>query len=334
MAKTPVTKQRLLFLQNLLLERTDQEHPLTMGSILSVMQKEGIPAERKSIYDDLRALQESGMDIRMSGRPRGYYVAERLFATPELKLMMDAVQSSRSIPPQQSRELLKKLENMAGQHEAGSLKRQVVISSRVKAANQSVYDTIEKIHEAITAGKQVSFRYLQWELDFSSREKVKEIARRGGKRYHVSPWSLLWNSENYYLVGYDSESGSIRHYRIDRMSELRIVKKTRQGQELFRNFDAGKYSKRMFGMFGGQEKTVRIRFANRLIGPVIDRFGKDIFLTPGGDGHFEATVPVEVSPQFFSWLFGFGTEAKIVAPREVADEFAELAKKIIDFYKS
>ena len=333
MPRNPNQKLKLLFLMKLFLERTDESHSLTLREIMDALGEMGVAAERKSLYDDLEALRLFGLDIEKNHRrPCGYYLAGRLFELPELKLLVDAVQSSKFITHKKSNELIKKVESLASIHEARLLQRQVYVANRVKTMNESIYYNIDTIHSAISTCHKISYLYYEWVVDFSGGEKVKKQYRRRGRPYLISPWALTWDNENYYMIGFDSEEQKIKHYRVDKMSGIKVTNQPRDGQEVFEKFDMAVYTRRVFGMFGGTEELVRLRFSNRLVGVVLDRFGKEVFLSPAGTEHFEVSVRVEVSPQFLSWVFGFGEDVKIVSPVSVADQFRQMAQNCLKIY--
>ena len=324
MARGANQKLKLLFLAKLFWERTDEKHPMTIASIICALEEQGISAERKSLYDDFEALRYFGMDIvGKKERTFGYYLASRDFELAELKLLVDAVQSSRFITRKKSNELIRKLEGLTSIYEGHALQRQVYVANRVKTMNESIYYNVDRIHNAIGENQQIGFYY----FDFTP-QKQKQY-RRQGKEYQVSPWALTWQEERYYLIGYDMEGKQIKHYRVDKMERLRQLKQKREGQELFRQFDVAKYSSKMFGMFGGEEQLVRLRCDNALAGAVLDRFGKDITLFPDGD-KFEITVRVAVSPWLFSWVFGFCGGIVIVSPSEVVKLYQDQLLKAVE----
>lgn len=259
-----------------------------------------------------------------------YFVGERLFELPELKLLVDAVQSSRFITRKKTDQLIRKVEGLASCHQARQLQRQVYVTGRIKAMNESIYYTVDALHEAIDAGKQIRFHYFEWALG-RGRERVEKRLRRDGGWYQVSPRALIWDNENYYLVAYDSQSGQVRHYRVDKMQDLSVTDLPREGDG--RDFDPAAYAGSLFGMFHGELETVRLRFDNSLIGVVADRFGREVFLRPDGEAHFVVTAKVAVSPQFLSWVFGFGGQAEILSPEPVRQQFLDLITETEVNYK-
>ncbi len=326
MAKQSNQKLKLLYLWRILMERTDEEHPMTTAELISALEGYGVPAERKSIYADLEALELFGLDI-VRNRRQGCYVGERPFQLAELKLLVDAVQSSRFITHRKSEELIKKVEGLASVHQARALQRQVYVANRIKTMNESIYYNVDKVHSAISAGKKITFHYFEWTCEGKKR------LRHSGKLYRISPWALTWDDENYYMIGFDSKRNGIRHYRVDKMQDISITRENRDGQEHFECFDMAVYSKKMFGMFNGREETVRLRFANRLAGVVIDRFGRDIPMTRSGPEHFVINLQVAVSPQFLSWLFAFGADVTVLSPDSVIDQLRQQAQAVLGQYQ-
>ena len=302
MARSPYQKLKPLYIMNYLLQNSDEEHPVTIKQIVEYLGAQGISAERKSIYDDIEALRFYGLDIIHvdAGRFQGYYVAQRNFELPELKLLVDSVQSSKFITHKKTMTLIRKIEKLTSRYEARKLQRQVVVADRIKAMNESIYYNVDKLHSAIALNQQIIFRYFEWTVSKEIRMK------KNGENYHVSPWALTWDNENYYLIGYDMDAEIIKHFRVDKMLHIELTGQDRAGREEFSRFDLARYTKRTFGMFGGNEETVRIRFHNRFVGVVIDRFGKNVALRPDGENYFIARVEVAVSEQFFGWITGLG----------------------------
>ncbi len=329
MAKSSNQKLKLLYIMQYLLRETDEDNPVSTADIISMLKSNGINAERKSIYENIEDLCGFGLDIEKSGtgRASGYYIAQREFEMPELKLLVDAVQSSKFITKSKSDKLIKKIEELAGRHQAEKLQRQVFVSNRIKHDNESIYYNVDEIHTAINSDRKLSFYYFDWT---SSKEKKHH---RDGKRYKISPWALAWDDENYYMIGYDRDAGIIKHYRVDKMEKITAEKECREGREEFCEFDMAVYSKKVFGMFGGEEKTVTIRFREEFAGAVIDRFGRDAMIIPEKGGYFRVRVNAFVSPLFYSWVFGFGNGAKIIDPPEIREGFLKMAEETLAEYK-
>lgn len=322
MPRTEGQKARILALLRILARKTDSEHRISAQQLLALLEAEGYPAERKSICSDVAALQQAGVAVEsVRGAHGGYWLAAREFELPELKLLVDAVQASRFLSRRKSEQLIRKLEGLASEHEAKQMQRQVFVANRVKTMNESIYYIVDALHEAIGANEQVSFLYLDWNLQ---KEKVP---RRGGQRYQVSPWALAWENDNYYLVAFEEGRG-VRHYRVDKISRLERTGAPRAGRDAFADFDMAAYARTMFGMFRGEQQPVCLRCENRLVGPMLDRFGAEVTLLPRENGCFDLTVPATVSPQFLGWVAGFGGGVEILEPAGVRAEMAALAAKL------
>lgn len=318
MAKSANQKLKLLYLLKILTEQTDEEHCMSAQALIDALDKYDIKAERKSIYDDIAQLMDFGYDIVLikAKAGGGYYLAGREFELAELKLLVETVQASRFLTVKKSRELIGKIEKLASKAEAGQLQRQVYVANRIKTANESIYYIVDDIHRAIQNNEQISFQYLEWNLE-------KELQpRKDGKVYRISPWALTCKDENYYLIAHDSESDTIKHFRVDKMGHIQVLSGVaRQGAELFERFDIAAYANKTFGMFGGKEEIVTLEFENHFIGVVMDRFGKDIPVRKKDAQHFSVRVQVALSGQFYGWLTGLGAGAKITAPAGVVEGY-------------
>lgn len=334
MPKSPNQKMKPLLLQRILLERTDEDHGLTVPELIALLEEEGVAAERKSVYSDLQTLADFGLDIvkRKESGKVVYYVGARTFELPELKLLVDAVQSSRFITHKKSNQLIQKVEGFASRYQAQQLQRQVFVANRVKTMNESIYINVDKIYEAIAANRRITYRYLDWAFRDGAAGGYEKQFRRQGKTYRISPWSLCWADERYYMIGFDSEAGLIKHYRVDKMLGIALTDEPRDGQEHFEHFDMAVYTRQVFGMFGGNEQTVTLRFENRLLGVVLDRFGEDVPIRREDADTFQVRVRVAVSPQFLSWVFSFGGGARIVSPAAVADTMREQLASVMKQY--
>lgn len=328
MPKTAMQKTRILTLARLFSDETDEDHGISVPEIVSRLDEVGIPAERKSVYDDIAALKDFGMDIVMT-RENGrtdYRLVSRDFELAELKLLVDAVQASKFITPTKSDELIAKLSRLTSERQSRQLRRQVYVSGRVKTMNESIYYSVDTIHTAIRTNKKISFLY------FNINEKKEKTYRHGGDRYVISPFELTWYDDNYYLVAYDSAAAKIKHYRVDRMERLKVTEEDREGNDLFARFDMAQYSKAMFGMYGGREELVTLRAKNYLSGAVIDRFGGGVTLRRADGDHFDVTVRVTVSVHFFAWIMGFAPDMTVIAPDTVRDEMVATLEKTLQLY--
>ena len=320
-------KLKILYLMKMLLDETDPEHPMNASEIADKMNRRYnyTTYNRKTVYSDIERLRTFGLSIgQTKGANFGYFIKDRVFSLAELKLMVDAVQSSKFITKGKSVELIRKLEMLTSEHNARFLKREVYIRNRIKSSNDSIYNNVDAIHAAINDNRQIQFQYFEWTV-----EKTL-VPRKSGEFYIISPWALTWDDENYYMVGYDAEAEMIKHYRVDKMKKTRETDKIRQGRELFMNFDLAAFARKTFGMFGGEEKELTLECENQLVGVVIDRFGQDIILVPSGDGHFRTNVTVAVSPHLFGWLAAVGKGIQIAWPEDIRNEYREYLQEVVN----
>ena len=325
MPKGTNQKFKFTYLMRIMLEKTDDEHALTMSQIMEELAKYDITAERKSIYTDFQDMTDRfGVEIikEQKGREVEYHVGARQFELAEVKLLIDAIQSSKFITEKKSRELIAKVKSFVSDYQAGSLQRQVFINDRVKTMNESVYYNVDDIQTALNENKKIRFKYYRWNI------KRELEPSHNGEWLTVSPWALVWDDENYYMVAYDDGDEKIKHYRVDKMMRILLTEEKRAGKELFKNFDMARYSKATFGMYGGEEKRVKIRFKHHLCGVFIDRFGKDISFRAVDEDHSEFYVTVNVSPQFFGWILSLGPDVKIVGPDDVAEGIREYVRSL------
>ena len=324
MRKGPNQKLKLLYLAKILSEETDDRHSLTMQDIIAALAAYGVNADRKTLYLDFDELRRFGMDIITTqvGHNHYYHLGSRDFELAELKLLVDSVQSAKFITNRKSADLIRKLSALVSNHEAKYLQRQVVISGRVKTMNESIYYNVDKLHEAIGAKSRIRFKYYQWNV-----KKEPEL-RKGGAWYCVSPWALLWDNENYYLVAYDAGDDKIKHYRVDKMLKISITGDKREGKERFGEFDLARYSRSLFGMYGGEEVRVTLDVRNDMIGVLIDRFGKDLMITKSDDNSCRTVVEVVVSRQFLGWIMALGDGVRIVGPESVVEQMREEVRRL------
>ena len=329
MSKGANQKLKLSYLTKIMLAKTDDEHSLTMPQIIEELEKYDVTAERKSIYADFNDMTDKlGVEIikEQIGKETYYHVASREFELAEVKLLIDAIQSSKFITEKKSRELIRKIKGLVSEHQAAQLQRQVYVQGRIKTMNETIYYNVDDIHTAIGQNRKIRFKYYKWDIE------KKLVPRHNGDWFVVSPWALTWDDENYYLVAYDDRSKECRHYRVDKMMKIDIVDEKREGKEIFQNFDMAAYSKATFGMYQGKKEWVHIRFPNNMCGVFIDRFGKDISFRPAGDGYSEIAVDVNVSPQFFGWIFSLGKDVKVTGPDSVVEQVKEAAKEFMGNY--
>lgn len=321
-------KIKILYLMRIFLEQTDEEHPMSVKELIAYLNSLGISAERKTVYDDIETLRNFGMDIlNRREHPAGFYLASREFELPELRLLVDAVQSSRCITNGKSRQLIRKLESLASVYESRQLRRQGFAENRIRTINENVYYSIDMIQRALTEDRQISFQYCEWTVEKKLRPENE------GERYSVSPWGLVWQNEEYYLITYDEKCGRVKQYQVDKLQQIRIEKEVRRGREFFENYDIGELTSRTFGMFGGREVTICLEAHNRLVGVVLDRFGRDIMIHRKDPEHFKTLVRVNISDQFFGWIASLGPYAVIASPDEVRDKYREFLEKSLSNYK-
>ena len=329
MPKGANQKLKLYYLARIMVELTDDEHRLTMPQIREHLEVYGVSADRKSLYDDLEALRVLGIDVigEKDGRNYYYHVGEKHFEIAELKLLVDAIQSSKFITEKKSNELIKKLTSLASNYEASQLKREVVVRGRIKTMNESIYYIVDDIHNAILNNRKIRFEYLRWNLD-------KEMVPRRNEDYEVSPWALTWDDENYYMIAYDSASDMIKHYRVDKMRSITVLDEKREGKDHFARFDMAAYSKMNFGMFGGEEVQIKLAFSNDLVGVLLDRFGTDMPIYPCNKKNWSETrVTVALSDQFLGWIFSLGPDVRITGPDDVVKRFADELQALIRSYQ-
>ncbi len=327
MPKSENQKQKLLHIAQYLMENTDEFHAVSTPQLIEYLKSQGIKAERKSIYNDIDTLNDFGMDIIRSDEHRGgYMLASRPFELAEVKLLVDLVQSSKFITEKKSRELISKLETLTSKYDAKAMRRQVEIVGRSKTHNETIYYNVDMVHTAIHKNVKIRFHYFDWDIN----KKMK--LRHDGAWYEVSPWRLTWDDENYYLMAFDEKADEIRYYRVDKIVDIALTEEARVGKESFENMDMAEFSKKTFGMFAGQEKTVRLRCENSLTGVIIDTFGTDVSIRPDGDTHFIARMDVLVSSQFYGWLAGLGARVEILSPDETREEYKSYLADIISVY--
>lgn len=326
MPKSDNQKIKILYIMDYLERYSREDHLVKATDLITMLGREhNISCDRKTIYSDIAALQEYGMDIvSIPGKNGGYYVASRNFELPELKLLINAVQSSKYLTEKKSRELIEKLCRQCNEHDAGLMRRNVLVSGRVKSMNETIYYNVDGIQDAIEKNVQISFRYFDWELGGKRHYREKE--------YLASPYGLCQDNENCYLLAYSPRHG-VTSYRVDRMCDIRPTQQKRISCPELTGKALYEHANRLFQMFSGEMVTVKMRFHNSLINVVVDRFGKDVMLIPDGETHFNFTVPVAVSPMFLSWVIGFGDKAKILYPESVVQQCKELCLQAISQYE-
>lgn len=327
MPKSENQKQKLLHIAQYLMENTDETHAVTTPQLIEYLNSQGIKAERKSIYNDIATLNDFGMDIiRSDEHHSGYMLASRPFELAEVKLLVDLVQSSKFITEKKSRELIGKLETLTSKYDAKAMRRQVEIIGRSKTQNEMIYYNVDMVHTAIHKNVKVRFHYFDWDIN----KKMK--LRHDGAWYEVSPWRLTWDDENYYLMAFDEKADEMHLYRVDKIVDIALTEEERVGKESMEDMPIAEFSKKSFGMFSGEEKTVRLRCENSLIGVMVDTFGTDVAIRPDGDSHFIVRSDVLVSSQFFGWLAGLGARVELISPDEIREEYATYISNIMSVY--
>lgn len=340
MSKSENQKLKTLYVAKYFLDHSDENHPAVTKDIVDYLKDEyGIITERRSIYRDIAVLRDDfGMDI-VGGQGGRFRLMSRQFDFDDLRLLAECVYAAKFISVTKSKELVKTICRFASVHQAEELKRDVFLCDRVKSMQKGTLNIISRINMAMAKkldGKlhtpqKISFKYMKYTIN----DVEHPTERRQGKRYKVSPYKLLLNDGNYYLLAFDDWSKKMRTYRIDRMKEVELVNEPREGQEVFADIDMETYTKRVFSMFGGEKQHVGIRFINPLLDAAIDRFGtgRGVFYRPEGEKHFVVTTEIEISDQFFGWVCGFGRKAKIVSPASVVEQFKAYVEKINSMYE-
>ena len=325
MPKSDNQKLKILYIWDYLKEYSHQDHPVRASELLSMLERQhNIQCERKTVYSDIAALQDYGVDIvSIPGKNGGYYIASRNFELPELKLLIDAVQSSKFLTEKKSRELIEKLCKECSVHDAALMRRDVLVSGRVKSMNETIYYNVDAIQEAIYQNKQICFRYFDWGVDGKRHYRQKS--------YSASPYGLCQDNENCYLLALSPRHG-VTSYRVDRMSDISLTEEVRTPCPELTGKALTEHANKLFQMFAGDTTTVKMRFHRELVNVVMDYFGRDTMLIPDGDDHFVFTVNVAVSPMFLSWVIGFGAKAKILYPQSVIDECKAMCLAAMEQY--
>lgn len=328
MPKSSNQKLKLMYIRDYFYEFSDEEHPITVNMIIEMLENKGVKAERKSIYDDISLLRDLyGMDI-VTAKRGSFYLAEREFELAEVKLLVDTVSSSKFLSESKSKKLITKIERLTSRYQAKDFLSQVFLQRRIKTINERVYITVDEIFTAIASDVKIAFKY------FHYNEKKQRIYSKNGENYVVSPFAMLIDDDNYYLVAFDEQSGKLRHFRVDRIENNSILEEKRTGHEIFAKADYSSAGTKMFSMYSGDVKDVILRFDNSLAGVAIDRFGTDAVLIPNNDGTFDLTAQIGISPQFYGWLFGLCDKVKVISPQSVRNEYEEILKKQLNLYSA
>lgn len=315
-------KPRILSILKLLYENTDEQNTITITDIIEALEKQGINAHRRTIMTDIESIEESGVDvITIKSTQNRYFIGNRDFELAEVKLLVDAVESSKLITQKKSNELIRKLSTLVSKHQALELSSHVYVDQRIKPENEEVYYTVDAIHSAINHNKQIVFKYYQY------TGKKEKIFKNNGYMYSLSPYALIWSEDHYYAIGYCDKHGKISKFRVDRMAHTSITEK--EAIQKPDDFEVAEYAKSVFEMFDGESKTVELKCTNDLMDVIVDRFGESVNTQELGSNCFKAIVNISISPTFYGWVFGFGEKMSILAPAEVKGEYVEMATRII-----
>lgn len=327
MPRSDNQKLKILYILDYLEKNSHEGHPVRASELIAMLQRQhNISCDRKTVYSDIAALLDYGVDIvSVPGKNGGYYIASRNFELPELKLLIDAVQSSRYLTEKKSRQLIEKLCNQCNENDAKLMRRDVYVSGRVKSMNETIYYSVDTIQEAIAENKQISFRYFDWGIDGKRHYRDQD--------YEASPYGLCQNNENCYLLALSQRHG-ITSYRLDRMSDISVLNHPRIPCPELTGNALIEHAQRLFQMFSGDAVNVKMRFHKELCNVVIDQFGQDTMLIPDGNEHFTFTVKVAVSPMFLTWVIGFGTKAQILYPDSVVQQCRQLCLDSLSQHQS
>ena len=325
MPKSDNQKLKILYIWDYLQKNSHENNPVRAAELIQMLDSQhDIRCDRKTVYSDIAALMDYGVDIvSIPGKNGGYYIASRNFELPELKLLIDAVQSSRYLTEKKSRELIEKLCSQCNESDAKLMRRNVVVSGRVKSMNETIYYNVDAIQEAIAENRQIRFRYFDWDLKLQRRYRDKD--------YLASPYGLCQDNENCYLLGFSQRHG-ITSYRVDRMSDIQILPDKRLPCPELTGKALHEHANQLFQMFSGDKVEVKMRFHLSLLNVVVDRFGRDVMLIPDGPEHFTFLAPVVVSPMFLSWVIGFGSKAQILHPAHVAESCRQMCLEALAQY--
>ncbi len=322
MAKSDNQKLKIFYILDYLQKNSHEAHPVRASELISMLEKQhNILCERKTVYSDIAALQDLGVDIvSLPGKNGGYYIASRSFELPELKLLIDAVQSSKYLTEKKSRELIGKLCDQCSIYDAKLMRRDVLVSGRVKSMNETIYYSVDTIQDAIAENRQITFRYFDWGIDGKRHFREKE--------YIASPYGLCQDNENCYLLAHSQRHG-VTSYRIDRMLDIRMTDTPRTACPELTGKALQEYAQSLFQMYSGEPIKVKMRFHRTLCNVVIDRFGSGTMMIPDGPDHFTFTADLAVSPMFLSWIIGFGSKAQILHPQSVVEQCRSLCREAL-----
>ena len=319
------TKPRILYLLRILEQYTDEEHPLTTKQLIDKLQDEyGISAHRTTLTKDIAALQEFGVDIvTVHSTQSKYFIGSRKFELPELKLLIDAVESSRFITAKKSESLIRKIHTLTSQGQVSKLRRNNYVVDRIKPDNEQIYYIVDTINDAINEGKQISFQY----YDYSGLKK--KVLKNKGEIYKLSPYKLIWSGDYYYVIGYSEKKGKVINFRVDRIAVAPTIL-SENAIPVPKDFDLENFTKEVFFMFSGDEVEVDLQCDNILMITMIDRFGENVKTLAYDMTSFRLITEVSVSPTFFGWVFGFDGKVKILGPKNVKEQYYKMISEAMN----
>jgi predicted DNA-binding transcriptional regulator YafY len=314
------SKGRLLELMKLIYEQTDENHQLSTNDILKYFDQKGFLTNRKTVKSDMDLLNKHGIDVVVShGSSNRYFMGERIFQLPEIKMLMDSVISSKAITENKSMVLINKLKSLVSKHQAYDLTNRISLKAGMKSVNENIYYIVDILFTAIRLKKKVEFRKYDYAVN------KERIYRDGGKVYSVSPYELVSYEDKYYLIGYFDDMKGISHTRVDNIEKPKIIEEPIMAIPQW--FDMGEYVISMFRMYSGPTMEVELMCSNDMMRIIIDRFGKDVQTSVINADYFKARVNVALSPIFYSWIFQFEGLIKILSPKKVRDDYYEMLKK-------
>lgn len=308
---------RILHLFQFLYRNTDEMNPASVADILRFWELQGICSERKQVYKDIALLQDFGVDvIRIKSTQNHYFIGDRLFELPELKLLVDAVESSRFITSKKSGDLIRKLGQLTSNTQAEQLDRHIYMDGMPKPSNEAIYYIVDTIQSSIQSNQQISFQYYEY---LPTKEKV---LKHQGYRYQFTPYALIWNRDHYYVVGWSEKHMKLSQFRVDRMTSVEMM--DQPGHQLL-GFEPAEYVQKVFGMYPDDLQMVTLFCENDVMRSIIDRFGEGVRTEVVDDDHFQAIVEVAPSPPFFGWIFTFAGKIRILKPDNVLEEMRQMA---------
>ncbi len=323
---------KIMYIIKELTNKSDENHYVKTSDLITLLSEKNFSADRKSIYGYIDTLIEYGFDIDKS--KRGYRLMSRHLELAELKMLVDVLSASKSIPPKKSKDIIHKLECMTSEYNRSQLNRQVYMENTVKSENFSIIYSIDAIYSAIAKNRKITFNYYEYQLDWDSDDKAKQVLKKDEngnvKVYTQSPYALVWKNENYYLMTYDGNSKSNHTFRVDRMHNVKETRSRRDGEEFFAKIDISRFANTAFSMFSGEPSNIVLRVDNSMLGVIVDRFGSKACLQKDDAQHFLCSVDIQVSDQFFGWLSSFGTKIQLTAPQSLCNEYKTYLTRILE----